>query len=114
MTFKGFLKTDEFGCLKCGDNYLISAIDKNFKIDEKVFVSYYITEEMVSEEEAKQALIINTVGGNIEELDFILYAYSENTIMLYNEELIIEEHDLFEELSSSIGKYLILQINHVD
>ncbi|NVN93957.1 MAG: hypothetical protein HXX18_01610 [Bacteroidetes bacterium] len=113
MIYEGLLNIDKYGCLRCGEKYLISAIENDFKIGEKVFIRYYLTNKVVSLKEAKQALIVKTIGGDIDELDFILYAYSEYTIMEYNEELIIAGYNLFEEFSNANGKYLILIIESV-
>jgi len=108
--YSGFLNIDEYGCLTIGDNYLIDLIDDDFKKGDKIFIRYYITDKEVTDEEAAKAHIIKTIGGEIDELDFILDAYSEYTILDYNEELKIGGHDLFDELCNSDGKYLNLII----
>jgi hypothetical protein len=58
-------------------------------------------------------MVIYLFGGDIEELDFVLDAYSEYTIMDYSEELKIGGHDLFNELQNSEGKFLLLIIEAV-
>lgn len=111
MDFKGILNVDEYGCLQCGGDYLISEINNNFKKGDLIFVRYYISDKEITEDQAKEALILKTIGGNIDELDFVLEAYSEYTIMDYNESLKIGGHDLFQELQDCDGKYLLLIID---
>ncbi|MFH2032195.1 MAG: hypothetical protein ABIJ40_16495 [Bacteroidota bacterium] len=110
MVYKGILNVDEYGCLECGSQYLIEQINDNFNKGDKVFVRYYLADKEISEEQANEAQIMKTLGGNVDELDFILGAYSEYTICEYNEELKIGGHDLFRELVGEEGKYLILVI----
>lgn len=110
MIYKGILNIDEYGCLKCGYEYLISSIEDDFKKGDKVFVRYYIADKEITVEQANTAIIIKTCGGDVDELEFILDAYSEYTIMDYKEELKVGGHDLFDELQDHEGKYLILII----
>ncbi len=110
MIYTGKLNIDDYGCLECGDEYLIESIEDDFKKGEKVFIRYYIADKEITVEQANTALIIKTCGGDIEELDFELDAYSEYTILDYNEELKVGGHDLFNELQDYDGKYLILII----
>ena len=111
--YAGKLNIDEYGCLQCGDEYLIESVDRDFKKGDRVFVRYYLSDKEITLEEANKALIIKTCGGDIEELEFILCAYSEYTIMDYKEELKIGGHDLFNVLEDQEGKYLILVIDKV-
>ncbi len=108
MIYKGILEIDEYGCLKCGDSYLVEDVEADFEKGDKVFVRYFLSDKEITEEQAKDALILKTFGGDIEELDFVLEAYSEYTIMDYSEELKIGGHDLFNELQDSEGKFLLL------
>ena len=108
--YKGILEIDEYGCLRCGDSYLVEDVEADFKKGEKVFIRYYVTEKEVTEDEAKEALILKTIGGNLDELEFILDAYSEYTILELKEHLVIGEHDLFSELQDCEGKFLTLVI----
>ncbi len=108
--YTGRLNIDSYGCLECGDEYLVESIECDFKKGDKVFVKYHLSDKEITLEQANTALIIKTCGGDIDELDFILYAYSEYTIMDYKEELKIGGRDLFEELEDYEGKYLILVI----
>lgn len=114
MVIKGKLDIDEYGCLLCGESYIIETLNDNFKKGEKVFIRYFISDKEISEEEANSAFIIKSIGGDIEELDFVLDAYSEYTILDYNEELQIGGHNLFSELQDYDGKYLILIIDKIN
>lgn len=113
MIYKGFLEIDEYGCLKCGDSYLVKDIELDFKKGDKVFVRYYVTDKEVTEDKAEEALILKTIGGNIDDLEFVLDAYSEYTIMELEEHLVVGGHDLFNELQSCEGKFLTLIIEAV-
>ncbi len=110
MIYTGKLNIDEYGCLKCDNEYLVESVEYDFKKGDKVFVRYYLSDKEITLEQANTALIIKTCGGNIDALEFILDAYSEYTIMDYKEELKVGRHDLFEELRDYEGKYLILII----
>jgi len=110
MIYTGKLNIDEYGCLECGDKYLVEAVECDFKKGDKVFVRYYLSDKEITLEQANTALIIKTFGGDIEKLEFILEAYSEYTIVDYKEELKVGGHDLFDELECYEGKYLILII----
>ena len=111
MIYTGKLNIDEYGCLECGGEYLVESVECDFKKGDKVFVRYYLSDKEITLEQANTALIIKTCGGDIEELEFILDAYSEYTIMDYKEELKVGGHDLFDELEDYEGKYLILIID---
>lgn len=114
MTIKGKLEIDEYGCLVCGGSYLVESVEEIFSKGDNVFVRYYLADKEVTEDEAKEAMILKTIGGNVDELRFILDAYSEYTILDLEENLVIGGHDLFEELQDSEGKYLILMIDLVN
>ena len=113
MIYKGILEIDDYGCLKCGNSYLVEDIEADFKKGDNVFVRYYVTDKEVTEEEAKEALILKTIGGNLDELEFELDAYTEYTIMKLVEHLVIGGHDLFKELQDCEDKFLILIIEMV-
>lgn len=113
MIYKGILKIDDYGCLKCGDSYLVEDVEADFKKGDNVFVRYYVTDKEVTEDEAKEALILKTIGGNVDELEFVLDAYSEYTIMELKESLVLGGHDLFNELQNCEGKFLTLIIESV-
>lgn len=113
MIYKGFLEIDEYGCLKCGDLYLVEDVEADFRKGDNVFVRYYVTDKEVAEDEAKEALILKTIGGNIDELEFVLDAYSEYTIMELEEHLVVGGYDLFNELQDCEGKFLTLIIEAV-
>ena len=114
MIYKGKLNIDEYGCLECGDRYLVNSVECDFKKGDKVFVRYYLSDEEITLEQANTALIAKTCGGDINELEFILDSYSEYTIMDYKEELKVGGHDLFNELQDCDGKYLILIIKKLN
>jgi hypothetical protein len=110
VKINGFISIDEYGCLCVGNSYIIEKINEEFSTGDKVSVRYYITDTETSEEEAMEANIMRSIGASIDSLDFILEAYSEYTILEYNEKLKIGGHDLFAELCSYEGKYLNLTI----
>lgn len=113
MIYKGILEIDDYTCLKCGDSYLVEDVEADFKKGDNVFVRYYVTDKEVTEDEAKQALILKTIGGNVDELEFVLDAYSEFTIVQLEEHLVVGGHDLFNELQNCEGKFLTLIIEVV-
>jgi len=113
MIYSGILKINEYECLKCGDSYLVEDVEPDFKKDENVFVRYYVTDKEISEEEAKKALILRNIGGNMDELNFILDAYSEFTITEIQERLVVGGHNLLNELQKYDGKFLTLVIESV-
>ena len=108
--YSGFLKIDNYGCLTCDGSYLVESIENDFKQGDNVFIRYYITDKEVTEIQAGETLITKTFGGNLDELQFILDAYSEYTIMELEENLVIAGHDLFSELQNFEDKYLTLII----
>jgi len=108
-TYSGILEVDGYGCLKCGDFYLIERLSGDFKQGDPVFIRYFITDKAVTEDEATKALLEKTLGvATIDSLNFELDAYSEWTILEYDEKAVIGGHDLFSELQSAEGKYLLL------
>lgn len=112
MVYKCKIEADsDYGLLLCQDFYLIESIADTFKRGDVVSVEYFITDKEVTEEEAREAFVMKTLGGPIDELDFVLDAYSSYTINELTEELIIGGHDLLEELQSFEGSFLILVIN---
>ncbi len=109
-TYSGRLNIDDYGCLQCGETHLIDDMNDDFKQGDKVFVRYFLADKEITEEEATEALILKTIGGNVDELNFVLDAYSEYTIMEYDEKAVIGGHDLLAELQGAEGKYLLLII----
>lgn len=109
-TYSGILEIDEYGCLNCGGSYLIMDMNDDFKQGDKVFVRYFLADKEITEEEATEAMILKTIGGNVDDLNFVLEAYSEYTILEYDETAVIGGHDLFAELQDAGGKYLLLVI----
>src|SRR5690606_40063972 len=53
LIYKGFLNIDEYGCLECGDSYLISDVESDFKKGDKVFVRYFLSDKEITEEQAR-------------------------------------------------------------
>ena len=112
MVYKCKIESDsDYGLLLGQDSYLIEEITNTFKRGDVVSVEYFITDKEVTEEEARETFVMKTLGGPIEELDFVLEAYSIYSILELTEELIIGGHDLLEELQSFEGSFLILVIN---
>jgi hypothetical protein len=116
MLYEGYLRIDEYGCLCLGDgyDYLIDKIAENFSKGDLVSVRYFITDTKTLLEEAEATLLFKSLGGVIDEIDFVLEAYSEWTILEYNEDLIIGGHDMFKELQSYAekNKYMMMIITH--
>lgn len=111
--YQGLIDTDKCGCLTCGNCTLISQINDDFQAGQRVLVQYFIADKPITENEAIESLVLKSIGGDIDSLDFVLECYSCWTILDYNEELVIDGHDLFQELSDSDGKYLLLIIEEV-
>ena len=75
----------------------------------QVTVRYWITVKECTKEQAQECFIGKLYGKLEAEYEA---RYSEYTGYLWtDEELKIGGHDLFRELSSNIGKWLILEIN---
>ena len=108
MIYKGFLNINEYGVLNLDSEPLVELIESNFKINETISVRYYITDIECRLEDVNKALIFKTLGGDITQLYFNLDAYSEYTIMDLQQDLVIGGHNLFSELESYDGRYLIL------
>lgn len=124
MILKGYIEIDEYGCLLLNDSvstepymfrgYFLERLQEKFAPRDKVAINYFITSKPTTLEQAKKAHITRVVGGPVDELAFALDAWSEYTILEYEESLVIGGHDLFSELSSWPGKYLIFSINKVE
>jgi len=112
--YSGQLYVDEYMCLQCGKDYLIEQMNDDFCKGDKVFVRYFLSDKLITEDEANLGLILKTIGGQVDDLDFILDAYSEYTILDYNETAVMGGHDLFRELRDAEGKYLLLIIEKVE
>lgn len=113
--FHGFIQEDEgYGTLtRVGGEHIFEEIDDNFKRDEKVFIRYYISDKEITLEQAIEANILKTTGGNIDAIHFVLDAYSEYTVIELSEALTVDGHDIVNTLSNNYGKYLILIIESV-
>jgi len=108
--YQGLLQIADFETLSLDYTNLAELIKNDFEKGNSVFVSYYITDKKVSEAEAKKSLILKTIGGNLDELHYELYAYSEYTIEDIKEGFIVGGHDLINELKNYEGKFLTLII----
>jgi len=74
-------------------------------------VSYYITDQSVTDEDELQEAFLGRLDG-LGEVDFDI-RYSEITGYLWtDEELKVGGHDLIEELTSYVGKYLYLKVTY--
>lgn len=113
MKYEGFISIDEYGLLKYDDLVLVNRIEDHFNVGQVVSVRYFITNTFCTEQEAEKALIIQSFGGKIDELKFVLDAWSEYTIEELVEDLKIGGHHLVDELSNYEGKYLILIIEEI-
>lgn len=111
--YKGLLEIDPYDCLCCGDEYLLEKISDDIRKGDRVSVRYYISSKEIGEEDANKVLLINSFGGDVESISFVLEAYSEWTIEEYEEIFNVGGHDLYQELSSYKGKYLLLIIEKI-
>ena len=111
FVYSGKLYRDDYDCLAIDDgNYLIELISSDFKKGDKILVRYYVTDKPVSINDVNIKLF-NSISGIIDDLDFTLDAYSEWTIMDYNESFVIGGHDMFDELLGYEDKYIIMVID---
>jgi hypothetical protein len=108
LKMAGLIEVDECGCLRVGNERIIERVADTFAVGDIVSVRYYITDKECSEEDAIKANIMRSIGAKIDDVDFILEAYSEWTILEYREKLKVCGHDLDleDELRSFEGKYL--------
>lgn len=114
MKYNGYLTTDEYGLLTCDNSVLVDMIEPHFAVGQVVSVRYFITDTFATEKEVEKALVIQSFGGKIDELKFVLDAWSEYSIEDLAEDLKIGGHDLIDELSNYEGKYLILIIEEIN
>lgn len=97
-----------------------TSLDLVYRIDEaravcggKIRVSYFITDERSTMDEATEAMIRNLVGGSHDESAYNRsdYSYSEYTTGTdYDTELNIGGHDLYKALQGNSGKYMNMRI----
>lgn len=88
-------------------------ISEDINIGDKISVRYYISDKEINEEEANEALLISSFGGDVETISFVLEAYSEWTIYDYKEEFDVDGHDLHRELDNYEGNYVLLIIEKI-
>ena len=115
-TYQGWLGECPYGFLslaeKPTDEYppsLAEKIAEDWKTGEKVALRYYITDAEVTLEQASEALIVKTFGGDL-DAEYLLDAYSEYTVLEWEEGLKIGGHSLIEELATFDGKYAVIVV----
>lgn len=119
-TYKGWLGQCEYGFLSisedknesCGPS-LADLITADWEKGEKVSLRYYIGDAPMTEEQAKEALIHKLYGGDL-DAEYVLDAYSEYTILEWEEGLKIGGHDLIEELGTHDGKFVVIVVEAAD
>lgn len=119
-TYKGWLGTCEYGFLSISDDKnesygpsLADLITDDWETGEKVSLRYYIADAPMTEEQANEALIHKLYGGDL-DAEYVLDAYSEYTILEWEEGLKIGGHNLIEELSTFDGKYALIVVEASD
>jgi hypothetical protein len=110
LKLNGYLSVDEYGVLCCAGRPIVEDIQDAYNIGDEVVVCYYLTDKKTTWYDAGRALVLKTIGGNMDQLQFVLEAYSEFTIMELEQDLTIGGHNLYDELEDSVGKYLLLMI----
>lgn len=111
-TYQGLLSLHSYG--ESDDILFLSSLSEPLVVelewmeDRNVTVRYWVTEKKISKEEA-QLDFMKQVAGCV-NTEFTV-RYSELTGYLWtDEELQVGGHDLLEELRSSVGKWLIIEI----
>jgi hypothetical protein len=116
IVLQGLLNVDEYDllCLSTDIKHerLADALESHLddKIGQLISVNYFITNQEVTLEECKMALIHKVCGGSLDKIQFILEAYSEWTIIEKEEHFVVGGHDLITELKTYDGKYVTLVI----
>ena len=113
LNVSGILRQSSWG--EADDILYVSSIDEPLaeflkdRIDEKqVSVRYWITDKESTKEEAQESFLRYLAGDADARLES---AYSEYTGYLWTDEWVnIGGHDIIEELSENIGKWLTLEI----
>ena len=114
-TYQGWLGECPYGFTSRTDTAreypqsLAEKITEDWKTGEKVSLRYYITDAEVTLEQASEALIVKTFRGDL-NADYFLAAYSEYTVMAWEEGLKIGGHSLIEELATFAGKYALIVV----
>lgn len=113
--YQGFIDDDDYGFLTVRetdklDYELAALVQEDFDkyIGKPVFVRYFITDKENTENKAKEKLL-HKLSGDL-SVKYELEAYSEFTVLEWEQELIVGGHDLIKELESFMGKYLVLII----
>lgn len=107
-TYQGWIGACPYGFLSLADNQadeyppsLADKITEDWETGEKVSLRYYIT--------AAEALIVKTFGGDL-DAEYLLDAYSEYTVLEWEEGLKIGGHSLIEELATFDGNYAVIVV----
>lgn len=113
MLYEGFLSVKDYGeatdllFLSTEDEPLAEVLDTKIR-GKQVTVRYWIANKECSREAANEAFMEELIGKADTEYQV---HYSEVTGYLWtDEEIKIGGHDLLEELSDNVGKYLILEV----
>ena len=115
-SYAGYLIDDRYGFLALSEvkdsedgSSIAEMISEDWEVGDKVFVRYFIFESPLTIDEAERALINKMCGGAV-DVKYVLEAYSEWTILEFEQNLKIGGHDLIAELESYIGKYALIGI----
>lgn len=113
-TYQGWISTCEYGFLslseKHGEKYgpsLADMITQDWKTGDKVSLRYYVSDKPLTPDRATEALLAKLYGGDL-DAQYVLDAYSEHSIMKFEEGLKIGGHDLVTELDTHSGKYALI------
>jgi hypothetical protein len=113
-TYQGWINTCEYGFLslseKQDESYgpsLADMITQDWKTGDKVSLRYYVADKPLTADQATEALLAKLYGGDL-EAQYVLDAYSEYTILEWEEGLKIGGHDLVSELGTHAGKYALV------
>lgn len=116
--YTGFISEDEYGFLCISEEKnpynkysIASEVSEDWKEGDKVRVRYYTTEEKTTSSEVRARSIKKMLGEM--NVKYELDAYSEWTVLSWEENLTIGGHDLIKELAEYEGKYLVLIIEEI-
>jgi hypothetical protein len=119
-TYKGWLGQCEYGFLSISEDKnesygpsLADLIADDWEKGEKVSLRYYIAGAPMTEEQANEALIHKIYSGDL-DAEYLLDAYSEYTVLEWEEGLKIGGHNLIEELETHDGKYAVIVVEASD
>ena len=111
-TYQGLLSLHSWG--EADDILYLSSLtdplaeELDWMSGKKVTVRYWITDKECTRDEASEAAMLTVMGAAYVTIDS---QYSEITGYLWtDEDLNVGGHDLLEELKSSVGKWLIFEV----